>query len=62
MVVDDLFPERAVEDVLKEFPEPSARSDWIRFDRETSAKSTMPNDWTMGPSQKMKIMLGRILP
>lgn len=50
VVVDDLFPEQAVDDVLKEFPEPSTRSDWIRCDRETSVKLAMPNDWTMGPS------------
>jgi 2OG-Fe(II) oxygenase superfamily len=52
VVVDGLFPQQAVDDVLKEFPEPSARSDWIRFDRETAAKLAMPDDWTMGPSTR----------
>ena len=52
VVVDGLFPQQAVDDVLKEFPEPSARSDWIRLYDETSAKLAMPHDWTMGPSTR----------
>ena len=47
--VDGLFPEQALDEVLKEFPEPSARSDWVRLYDETSAKLAMPHDWTMGP-------------
>ena len=31
VVLDGLFPHQAVDDVLKEFPEPSARTDWIRL-------------------------------
>ena len=52
VVVDGLFPQEAVDDVLKEFPEPSARTDWIRLYDETSAKLAMPHDWTMGPSTR----------
>ena len=52
VVVDGLFPQQAVDDVLEEFPEPSARSDWIRLYDETSAKLAMPHDWTMGPSTR----------
>ena len=52
VVVDGLFPQQAVDDVLKEFPEPSARSDWIRLYDETSAKLAMSHDWTMGPSTR----------
>jgi Rps23 Pro-64 3,4-dihydroxylase Tpa1-like proline 4-hydroxylase len=50
VVVDGLFPQQAVDQVQSEFPEPSARSDWIRLYNETSAKLAMPHDWTMGPS------------
>ena len=49
-VVDGLFPQQALDDVLNEFPEPCARSDWIRLYDETSAKLAMSQDWTMGPS------------
>ena len=52
MVVDGLFPQQVVDDVLKEFPEPSDRSDWIRLYDETSAKLAMPHDWTMGSSTR----------
>jgi Rps23 Pro-64 3,4-dihydroxylase Tpa1-like proline 4-hydroxylase len=52
VVVDGLFPQEAVDDVLEEFPEPSARSDWIRLFDETSAKLAMSHDWTMGPSTR----------
>jgi hypothetical protein len=50
VVVDGLFPQQAIDDVLKEFPEPSPS--WIRFDRETSVKLAMPNEMTMGPSTR----------
>ena len=52
VVVDGLFPQQVVDGVLKEFPEPSARSDWIRLYDETSAKLALSQDWTMGPSTR----------
>lgn len=50
VVMDGLFPQQAIDDVLEEFPEPSP--DWLRFDRETSVKLAMPNEWSMGPSTR----------
>jgi hypothetical protein len=50
VVIDGLFPQRAIDPVLEEFPEPSAN--WVRFDRETSVKFAMPNEWTMGPATR----------
>jgi Rps23 Pro-64 3,4-dihydroxylase Tpa1-like proline 4-hydroxylase len=52
VVMDGLFPQQTLDEVLKEFPEPSDRSDWIRLYDETSAKLAMPHDWTMGPSTR----------
>jgi Rps23 Pro-64 3,4-dihydroxylase Tpa1-like proline 4-hydroxylase len=51
-VVDGLFPEQVLDDVLEEFPEPSDRSDWIPLYDETSAKMALSHDWTMGPSTR----------
>lgn len=52
VVIDGLFPEDLLQRVVAEFPEPFARTDWIRFDRSTSVKLAMPHDWTLGPATR----------
>jgi len=50
VVMDGLFPQQAIDEVLEEFPGPSPN--WVRTERETSVKLAMPNEWTMGPSTR----------
>jgi len=50
VVIDGMFPEHVLDEVITEFPQPQTRDDWIRFERGTSVKLAIADEWKLGPA------------
>lgn len=49
VVIDGLFPDPLLEEVVAEFPPPQGRDDWFTYRRPTENKLAIFHDWTVGP-------------
>lgn len=53
VVLDGLFPDELLDEVLREARMADDRSNWVKWNDPNSVKSGLREDWTMGPTTRL---------
>jgi hypothetical protein len=53
VVLDGLFPDAVLDEVVREAPTADERENWVRWNDANSVKRGLREDWTMGPTTRL---------
>ena len=53
VVIDDLFPDALLDEVVREAPTADERANWVKWNDANSVKRGLREDWTMGPTTRL---------